>query len=161
MTLLYKLWEGVICLFMHLCRRRHHIFALSFNCTGWWEHTTPLRYFQFSGLARVKKKGQSVNFGVTDPMLSSGHPEKQKEADKKHRGLANKSGSMNDFATLLSVFQSCKSRYSTEYITAARWTCTIYCCLYKWMTVSHLYYHSCHKCGPFSCILQWQAFCMV
>lgn len=47
---------------------------------------------------------------LTDSFLPAGNPEKQKEADKKHRALATKSGSMNDFATLLSVFQSCKSR---------------------------------------------------
>lgn len=47
---------------------------------------------------------------MTDPFLPAGNPEKQKEADEKHRVLATKSGSMNDFATLLSVFQSCKSR---------------------------------------------------
>ncbi|KAF3847930.1 hypothetical protein F7725_020958 [Dissostichus mawsoni] len=41
--------------------------------------------------------------------LSAGHPEKQKEADQQHKALAAKSGSMNDFATLLSVFQSCQS----------------------------------------------------
>lgn len=39
--------------------------------------------------------------------VSAGSSEKQKEADEKHRALSN---SMNDFATLLSVFQSCKSR---------------------------------------------------
>lgn len=44
----------------------------------------------------------------------TGKPEKQKEADEQHRALAAKSGSLNDFATLLSVFQSCKSRYSTH-----------------------------------------------
>lgn len=46
----------------------------------------------------------------TDVLLPSGHPEKQKEADEKHKALATKSGSMNDFATLLAVFQLCKSR---------------------------------------------------
>ncbi|XP_060929170.1 probable ATP-dependent RNA helicase DHX40 [Limanda limanda] len=46
---------------------------------------------------------------VENILIRPGHPEKLKEADKKHRGLADKSGSMNDFATLLSVFQSCKS----------------------------------------------------
>uniref|UniRef100_A0A8C9Y364 RNA helicase n=1 Tax=Sander lucioperca TaxID=283035 RepID=A0A8C9Y364_SANLU len=46
---------------------------------------------------------------VENIFIRPGHPEKQKEADKKHRALAAKSGSMNDFATLLSVFQSCKS----------------------------------------------------
>ncbi|XP_059186673.1 probable ATP-dependent RNA helicase DHX40 isoform X1 [Centropristis striata] len=43
---------------------------------------------------------------VENIFIRPGHPEKQKEADKKHRALAT---SMNDFATLLSVFQSCKS----------------------------------------------------
>ncbi|XP_038548799.1 probable ATP-dependent RNA helicase DHX40 isoform X2 [Micropterus salmoides] len=46
---------------------------------------------------------------VENIFIRPGHPEKQKEADKKHRALAAKSGGMNDFATLLSVFQSCKS----------------------------------------------------
>lgn len=50
---------------------------------------------------------------LTDLMLPTGHPEKQKEADKKHRALAAKCGGMNDFATLLTVFQLCKSRYCT------------------------------------------------
>uniref|UniRef100_A0A7N9AWU4 RNA helicase n=1 Tax=Mastacembelus armatus TaxID=205130 RepID=A0A7N9AWU4_9TELE len=46
---------------------------------------------------------------VENIFIRPGHPEKQKEADTKHRALAAKSGSMNDFATLLSVFHSCKS----------------------------------------------------
>ncbi|XP_030601112.1 probable ATP-dependent RNA helicase DHX40 isoform X2 [Archocentrus centrarchus] len=46
---------------------------------------------------------------VENIFIRPGHPDKQKEADKKHRALAAKTGSMNDFATLLSVFQSCKS----------------------------------------------------
>lgn len=46
---------------------------------------------------------------VENIFIRPGHPEIQKEADKQHRELAAKSGSMNDFATLLSVFQSCKS----------------------------------------------------
>ncbi|XP_029302139.1 probable ATP-dependent RNA helicase DHX40 [Cottoperca gobio] len=46
---------------------------------------------------------------VENIFIRPGHPEKQKEADQNHRALAAKSGSMNDFATLLSVFQSCKS----------------------------------------------------
>ncbi|KAM3615418.1 uncharacterized protein V6R79_002054 [Siganus canaliculatus] len=46
---------------------------------------------------------------VENIFIRPGKPEKQKEADEKHRALASKSGGMNDFATLLSVFQSCKS----------------------------------------------------
>ncbi|XP_028275051.1 probable ATP-dependent RNA helicase DHX40 [Parambassis ranga] len=46
---------------------------------------------------------------VENIFIRPGHPEKQKEADKKHKALAAKTGSMNDFATLLSVFQLCKS----------------------------------------------------
>ncbi|XP_075956023.1 putative ATP-dependent RNA helicase DHX40 [Anarhichas minor] len=46
---------------------------------------------------------------VENIFIRPGHPEKQKEADKQHRALAAKSGSMNDFATLLCVFQLCKS----------------------------------------------------
>ncbi|CAN9511051.1 unnamed protein product [Ophioblennius macclurei] len=46
---------------------------------------------------------------VENIFIRPGHPEKQKEADQKHRALAAKTGSMNDFATLLSVFQLCKS----------------------------------------------------
>ncbi|XP_017275570.1 probable ATP-dependent RNA helicase DHX40 [Kryptolebias marmoratus] len=46
---------------------------------------------------------------VENIFIRPGHPDKQKEADKKHRALAAKTGGMNDFATLLSVFQLCKS----------------------------------------------------
>ncbi|XP_033953287.1 probable ATP-dependent RNA helicase DHX40 [Pseudochaenichthys georgianus] len=46
---------------------------------------------------------------VENIFIRPGHPEKQKEADQQHKALAAKSGSMNDFATLLSVFQSCQS----------------------------------------------------
>lgn len=46
---------------------------------------------------------------VENIFIRPGHPDKQKEADTKHRALAAKTGSMNDFATLLNVFQSCKS----------------------------------------------------
>jgi len=46
----------------------------------------------------------------TDFLLPAGQPEKQKEASKKHKALAAKTGGMNDFATLLNVFQSCKDR---------------------------------------------------
>ncbi|KAM8903732.1 putative ATP-dependent RNA helicase DHX40 isoform 2-T3 [Spinachia spinachia] len=46
---------------------------------------------------------------IENIFIRPGHPEKQKEADEKHRALAAKSGSMNDFATLLAVFQLCKS----------------------------------------------------
>ncbi|XP_040028405.1 putative ATP-dependent RNA helicase DHX40 [Gasterosteus aculeatus] len=46
---------------------------------------------------------------VENIFIRPGHPEKQKEADEKHKALATKSGSMNDFATLLAVFQLCKS----------------------------------------------------
>uniref|UniRef100_A0A672HVK8 RNA helicase n=1 Tax=Salarias fasciatus TaxID=181472 RepID=A0A672HVK8_SALFA len=46
---------------------------------------------------------------VENIFIRPGHPEKQKQADQRHRALAAKTGSMNDFATLLSVFQLCKS----------------------------------------------------
>ncbi|XP_055004008.1 probable ATP-dependent RNA helicase DHX40 isoform X2 [Boleophthalmus pectinirostris] len=46
---------------------------------------------------------------VENIFIRPGHPEKQKEADQRHRELASKSGGMNDFATLLSIFQMCKS----------------------------------------------------
>ncbi|KAM9317629.1 putative ATP-dependent RNA helicase DHX40 isoform 2-T2 [Pholidichthys leucotaenia] len=46
---------------------------------------------------------------VENIFIRPGQPENQKEADKKHRALAAKTGGMNDFATLLSVFQLCKS----------------------------------------------------
>ncbi|XP_060901835.1 probable ATP-dependent RNA helicase DHX40 [Labrus mixtus] len=46
---------------------------------------------------------------VENIFIRPGHPDKQKEADKKHRALASRTGSMNDFATLLSVFHACKS----------------------------------------------------
>ncbi|KAM6933754.1 putative ATP-dependent RNA helicase DHX40 [Xenentodon cancila] len=45
---------------------------------------------------------------VENIFIRPGQPEKQKEADEKHRALAAKTGGMNDFATLLGVFQSCK-----------------------------------------------------
>ncbi|XP_076000780.1 putative ATP-dependent RNA helicase DHX40 isoform X2 [Genypterus blacodes] len=45
---------------------------------------------------------------VENIFIRPGHPEKQKDADKKHRQLAAKAGSMNDFTTLLGVFQTCK-----------------------------------------------------
>ncbi|XP_029027999.1 probable ATP-dependent RNA helicase DHX40 [Betta splendens] len=72
------------------------------------------------GLTRALLKAASL--GCEDMLLSvaamlsvenifirPGHPEKQKEADKKHRALAAKCGGTNDFATLLTVFQACKS----------------------------------------------------
>ncbi|XP_062329887.1 probable ATP-dependent RNA helicase DHX40 isoform X2 [Osmerus eperlanus] len=46
---------------------------------------------------------------VENIFIRPGHPEKQKEADKKHRRLAAKAGSCNDFTLLLSVFEKCKS----------------------------------------------------
>ncbi|XP_054651172.1 probable ATP-dependent RNA helicase DHX40 [Dunckerocampus dactyliophorus] len=46
---------------------------------------------------------------VENIFIRPGHPEKQKEADQSHRALAAKSGGMNDFATLLAVFQLCQS----------------------------------------------------
>ncbi|KAG7281429.1 hypothetical protein CRUP_029878 [Coryphaenoides rupestris] len=46
---------------------------------------------------------------VENIFIRPGHPEKQKEADKKHRRLAAKASGMNDFATLLSVFQWCQA----------------------------------------------------
>ncbi|XP_028320167.1 probable ATP-dependent RNA helicase DHX40 [Gouania willdenowi] len=46
---------------------------------------------------------------VENIFIRPGQPEKQKEADEKHSALAAKTGSMNDFARLLSVFQLCKS----------------------------------------------------
>ncbi|KAM9733908.1 putative ATP-dependent RNA helicase DHX40 [Menidia menidia] len=45
---------------------------------------------------------------VENIFIRPGKPENQKEAEEKHKGLAAKTGGMNDFATLLSVFQSCK-----------------------------------------------------
>ncbi|CAB1347908.1 unnamed protein product, partial [Coregonus sp. 'balchen'] len=41
--------------------------------------------------------------------IRPGHPEKQKEADKKHRQLGVQAGSCNDFTMLLSVFEKCKA----------------------------------------------------
>jgi hypothetical protein len=46
-------------------------------------------------------------FGIS---LSAGHPEKQKEADQKHRQLGVQTGSCKDFTMWLSVFE--KSRYT-------------------------------------------------
>ncbi|XP_077397848.1 putative ATP-dependent RNA helicase DHX40 [Festucalex cinctus] len=46
---------------------------------------------------------------VENIFIRPGHPDNQKEADQCHRALAANSGSINDFGTLLSVFQQCKS----------------------------------------------------
>lgn len=54
--------------------------------------------------------GHYLHTSLTDVLLPVGNPGKQKEADQNHRALAANSGSKNDFATLLSVFQLCKSR---------------------------------------------------
>ncbi|KAM8768274.1 putative ATP-dependent RNA helicase DHX40 [Acanthopagrus schlegelii] len=72
------------------------------------------------GLTRAVLKASSLGcqdlllplaamLSVENIFIRPGNPEKQKEADKKHRALATKSGGMNDFATLLTVFQLCKS----------------------------------------------------
>ncbi|CAJ1065819.1 probable ATP-dependent RNA helicase DHX40 [Xyrichtys novacula] len=72
------------------------------------------------GLARAVLKAASLGcqdlllpvaamLSVENIFIRPGHPNKQKEADIKHRALATRSGSMNDFATLLTVFQACKS----------------------------------------------------
>lgn len=46
---------------------------------------------------------------VENIFIRPGHPEKQKEAIQKHKALASKGGGMNDFATLLTIFQLGKS----------------------------------------------------
>ncbi|XP_064880540.1 probable ATP-dependent RNA helicase DHX40 isoform X3 [Oncorhynchus nerka] len=46
---------------------------------------------------------------VENIFIRPGHPEKQKEADKKHRQLGVQAGSCNDFTILLSVFEKCKA----------------------------------------------------
>ncbi|KAL0973175.1 hypothetical protein UPYG_G00199930 [Umbra pygmaea] len=46
---------------------------------------------------------------VENIFIRPGHPEKQKEADKKHRLLAEQAGGCNDFTILLSVFEKCKA----------------------------------------------------
>ncbi|XP_038817207.1 probable ATP-dependent RNA helicase DHX40 isoform X2 [Salvelinus namaycush] len=46
---------------------------------------------------------------VENIFIRPGHPEKQKEADKKHRQLGVQAGSCNDFTMLLSVFEKCKA----------------------------------------------------
>ncbi|KAM6946183.1 LOW QUALITY PROTEIN: putative ATP-dependent RNA helicase DHX40 [Aplochiton taeniatus] len=51
----------------------------------------------------------SAMLSVENIFIRPGDPEKLKEADKKHRHLAKKAGSCNDFATLLSVFEKCKA----------------------------------------------------
>uniref|UniRef100_A0A7N6B8K7 RNA helicase n=1 Tax=Anabas testudineus TaxID=64144 RepID=A0A7N6B8K7_ANATE len=72
------------------------------------------------GLTRAVLKAASLScqdmllpvaamLSVENIFIRPGHPDKQKEADKIHRALAAKSGGMNDFATLLTVFQLCKS----------------------------------------------------
>ncbi|XP_077579197.1 putative ATP-dependent RNA helicase DHX40 isoform X1 [Stigmatopora nigra] len=45
---------------------------------------------------------------VENIFIRPGHPEKMKMADQSHRALAESSGGMNDFSTLLNVFQQCK-----------------------------------------------------
>ncbi|KAM4567282.1 putative ATP-dependent RNA helicase DHX40 isoform 1-T1 [Odontesthes bonariensis] len=71
------------------------------------------------GLTRALLKASSVGcqdlllpvaamLSVENIFIRPGQPEKQKEASKKHKALAAKTGGMNDFATLLNVFQSCK-----------------------------------------------------
>ncbi|XP_074536580.1 putative ATP-dependent RNA helicase DHX40 [Halichoeres trimaculatus] len=72
------------------------------------------------GLARALLKAASLGcqdlllpvaamLSVENIFIRPGHPDRQKEADQKHRALADRSGGMNDFATLLTVFQACKS----------------------------------------------------
>ncbi|XP_061538468.1 probable ATP-dependent RNA helicase DHX40 isoform X1 [Phycodurus eques] len=46
---------------------------------------------------------------VENIFIRPGDPEKQKEADQSHRALVANSGGINDFSTLLSVFQQCKA----------------------------------------------------
>ncbi|XP_056139272.1 probable ATP-dependent RNA helicase DHX40 [Lampris incognitus] len=71
------------------------------------------------GLARALLKAASYGchdlllpvaamLSVENIFIRPGHPEKQNEADEKHRQLAAEAGSVNDFATLLNVFQLCK-----------------------------------------------------
>lgn len=72
------------------------------------------------GLTRAMLKAASLGcqdlllpvaamLSVENIFIRPGHPEKQKEADQKHRQLAANSGSSNDFTMLLSVFERCKS----------------------------------------------------
>uniref|UniRef100_A0A3Q3WDQ4 RNA helicase n=1 Tax=Mola mola TaxID=94237 RepID=A0A3Q3WDQ4_MOLML len=74
----------------------------------------------YPGLTRAVLKATSLGcqdlllpvaamLSVENIFIRPGDPDKQKEADEKHRALSTKSGGMNDFATLLTVFQSCKS----------------------------------------------------
>uniref|UniRef100_A0A8C5BU70 RNA helicase n=1 Tax=Gadus morhua TaxID=8049 RepID=A0A8C5BU70_GADMO len=58
---------------------------------------------------------------VENIFIRPGHPEKQKEADKKQRNMAAQSGGMNDFATLLSVFQWCKASDSPSAWCKENW----------------------------------------
>ncbi|XP_072248973.1 probable ATP-dependent RNA helicase DHX40 [Leuresthes tenuis] len=71
------------------------------------------------GLTRALLKASSLGcqdlllpvaamLSVENIFIRPGQPETQKEASKKHKALAAKTGGMNDFATLLNVFQSCK-----------------------------------------------------
>lgn len=62
-----------------------------------------LNLLKFSVIVTFLKKTYS---GLSS-YISAGSSDKQKEADEKHRAL---NSSLNDFATLLGVFQSCKSR---------------------------------------------------
>ncbi|XP_034023852.1 probable ATP-dependent RNA helicase DHX40 isoform X2 [Thalassophryne amazonica] len=72
------------------------------------------------GLTRAVLKAASYDYSdlllpvaamlsVENIFIRPGFPEKQKEADKRHRALAAKCGGLNDFATLMCVFQQCKS----------------------------------------------------
>ncbi|XP_023698439.2 probable ATP-dependent RNA helicase DHX40 [Paramormyrops kingsleyae] len=49
---------------------------------------------------------------VENIFIRPGHPEKQQEAELKHKQLATEAGSSNDFAVLLSVFEKCRASES-------------------------------------------------
>ncbi|XP_029628975.1 probable ATP-dependent RNA helicase DHX40 [Salmo trutta] len=72
------------------------------------------------GLTRALLQAASLGFedlllpvaamlSVENIVIRPGHPEKQKEADQKHRQLGVQTGSCNHFTMLLSVFEKCKA----------------------------------------------------
>ncbi|OXB79042.1 UNVERIFIED_CONTAM: hypothetical protein H355_005918 [Colinus virginianus] len=58
---------------------------------------------------------------VENVFIRPGDPQKQKEAELQHQELSSQVGGCNDFATLLNIFEQCKTRY--EMICHANWFC--------------------------------------
>uniref|UniRef100_A0AAY4EAU0 RNA helicase n=1 Tax=Denticeps clupeoides TaxID=299321 RepID=A0AAY4EAU0_9TELE len=58
---------------------------------------------------------------VENVFIRPGHPEKQKEAETKHREIASDAGKNNDFTMMLSVFEKCKSSESPSSWCRENW----------------------------------------